>query len=265
VSLCFATAFYIFERRNRIALSKELLAYVDKVIEQESKLHEHEMVCFLFDCYNQALRKTLQLKVGEGVASKITKRWKSYKNFVDLIPCFVDNNINPFSFFAFTVQAKKGRKIPFLISNVATEKNFKHYIAYLKTNTYKVSTYTNFKEYEDSLYNQLNIDLISLATYLLRKPRISLSSCENFLFSSTTKILLSINKNPIADLDDAEQIFYEDLMFNPEFYNRVKTKWNQLLEVQIAKVKAMHNEHLDKNFALKLKEIVQLLLVLKVV
>jgi hypothetical protein len=259
----FETAFFIFQRRLRIAQSREILSYVEKVVVQENQLHEHELVCFFYDAYTSASKKVLKLKQGEGFYGTITRKWKGYQNFVDLIPLFTKNKINPFSFFTFTIEARRNRKIPFTIRNTCTQNSVDHYLRYLKSNTYRVSTYSNFKDYEETLYNQLNIDLISLGTYLLRKPRISINSCESFLFSSFTKVLLSLNKTPVGALTQEESVFYEDLMFAPEFLARVQARWNQSVDRQIEKIGGMINTYMDQNFVLKIGEIVKLLEVLK--
>jgi hypothetical protein len=263
VSLLFDTAFYIFQRRLRIAQSREILSYVEKVIEQENHLHEYELVCFLHDAYNSAAKKSLSLKKNEGLCGTITKKWKGYANYVAIIPLITKHKINPFSFFSFAIESRKKSRVPFRIANVVTEKGIHHYLQYQKSNTYRVNTYANFKDYEDTLYNQLNIDLISLGTYLLRKPRISINSCEDFLFSSFTKILLSLNKTPVGTLTPNEVVFYEDLMFDPEFLARIQSRWNQSVDKQIEKIGGMINPYMDTNFVLKLKEIIRLLEVIK--
>ena len=261
--MLFEAAFYIFQRRLRIAQSREILSYVDKIIVQENQLHEYELVCFFYDAYNSATKKVLKLKQGEGFGGTITRKWKGYQNFADLIPEFTAHSINPFSFFTFTIEARRSKKIPFTISNCVTQRSIHHYLQYQKSNTYRVKTYANFKDYEDTLYNQLNIDLISLGTYLLRKPRISINACESFLFSSFTKILLSINKTPVGTLTPSELVFYEDLMFDPEFLARIQARWNQSVDRQIEKVGGMINSYMEETFVEKLKEIIRLIEVLK--
>jgi hypothetical protein len=263
--VCPESAVYIHRRRFRIALAKETLAYVNGVIKQEEATHEFETVQYIYDCYRQACKKSLKAKQGEGVATNITKNWKKYKDFVKLLPILTERKVNPLSFFIFTIEARKKKKIPFKLSNVVTANSLDHYLQYLKSNTYRVATFANFKDYEDTLHNQLNIDLVSLVTYLLRKPRVSVHSCEEFLFSSFSKILLNFSKNPVWELTKDEQIFYEDLKFDPEFLERVKLKWNQSLEDQIQKVGQMIHPYLDANFTRKLHEIMRLLLVLKFV
>lgn len=260
----YLTAFYIYQRRQRLLVAEQLHCYIISIQEQENAIHENELIHFLHDCYTKAVNKMMQLKVGESAVGRITKKSKHYERYRGLIPLITEHRINPFTFFSFVVQARRARHIPCTISNVATKKSIEHFLCFQRSNSYQVSTYSRHQEYEDTLKNQLHTDLFSLATYLLRKPRVVVSVCEDFLFSTPTKVMLSLSGQPIT-LNDAEHLFYEDLMFCSDFRSRLTKAWNQYLGEQINKIQSMHHELRDTNFLNKLQEIITLLQVLKLV
>lgn len=261
--MCYATALFIFRRRAQRSSSQLLLEHVTAIQSQEAAVHEHEFVVFLHDCFAQALGKSLKLKREEAGVRRISKRWKDYDNYVQLIPLIIRHKINPQAFFTFAVAARQAKRIPPTVSNIATDKAVQHFLQFRQLNTHRVATYLTNRTYEDELASQLQLDTVSLTTYLLRKPTVALSSSDAFLFSSAGRVMICQTQD--FPLESSEQVFSEDLQFSPAFRQRAVESWNAALQKQIGRVKALDHELRDPHFQTKLQEIAELLSVLTII
>lgn len=256
---------WIFNRRNKLEQCKQLLSNVDAVIDKEHRIQQNDLICFLHDCYRKAVNKALKLTAGKNAIAQITPKSKNYPYYVKIIPMIVEHQINPLGFFSFIVEARRAKKIPCTIPNVVNKNSIAHYLDWQKKNTHRVSTYIQCQSYEKALYNQFGIDLVSLTTFLLRKPSVSLNNTDIFLLSSHSKALLLFNNAiPGLQLSNEEELFYEDLQFDGKFKKRVISAWNKTVDLQISKVESMCHELRGDSFQHKLMQIVDILKVLKV-
>lgn len=260
--MCYQTALFIFRRRQLVGELQRVAQHVKTLEQQAAEIHEHELVVFLHDCLAQALGKSLKLNREEAGVRRITRKWKDYDRYAGLIPLLVQHKINPQVFFTFVVAARQRKRIPPLISNIATPSAIEHFLQWRKLNTHRAATYLTNKTYEDQLTSQLRNDLISLTSFLLRKPVIALNANDAFLFSSAGRVMLSLTQD--FQLDSIESIFLEDMRFNPAFLHRTVSAWNAGLRAQTSCIQALDHELRDAQFRTKLHSITELLRVLQV-
>lgn len=258
--MCNATALFIFRRRQLAGELQRIVAHIQTLEKQAAAVHEYEFVVFLHDCFAQALGKSLKLNQEEAGVRRITRKWKDYDRYAGLIPLLIQHRINPQAFFTFAVAARQRKRIPPLISNIATPATIEHFLQWRKLNTHRAATYLTNKTYEDQLVSQLRNDAISLTSFLLRKPVIALNANDAFLFSSPGRVMLNLTQD--FPLDSIELVFLEDMRFNPAFLRRTTQAWNAALRAQMARVQALDHELRDAQFRAKLQRISELLRVL---
>lgn len=253
-----------FERRQAKGCVKAVWQHVEKLLVQQGEVHELETVLYLHDCFCRALGKSLKLNRDEDPGCRrINRKWKDYGYYQAIIPLITRHKINPFSFFTFAIEQRRRTRVPLRINNVASTAAVEHYKNYLRSNSYRVSTYANHPDYESQLYNQLDQDISSMVTLLLRKSTVSIGQPDLFLFSTYSKVLLMLGRHLEIELTDQEEIFSDDLLFSANFATRVKRKWNQILALHRSKVQGLDHQLRDGYFSVKIGEIVNLLTTLR--
>ena len=196
--------------------------------------------------------------------AKITKNWKDYNKFVELIGLVKEHHINPFVFFYFKIQDLRDKKIFPKISNVVTKKAVEHFLGWRKKNQYKVSVITQEKTYEQEWLNQLSLDVQSLVTYELRKPVVSLMKPEGFIFSGLGKCLLNHFQHIGFTVDSEESQHWSELVANETLFRKALEHWNGCLSKEALKLGSLYHSMRDRKFIEKLDALTKLLSVLKV-
>ena len=257
----FKIALAIFNRHLRIKSAESILEYVKELQTAQAEVEEFESVVFLHDCFKRAMQKATKAWSFE---AKITRKWKDYDKFVGLLPSIAENHVNPFAFFYFKIQDFRSKKIYPKISNVVTKRALDHFISWSKTNKYRVAIVAQEKSYETEWLNQLSIDVQSLVSYQLRKPVVSLTKPEGFLFSGLGKALINHYQHTGFEVDADEQNQWQELLKDEELHKRTIAYWNSCIVREQAKLNTLYRAMRDKNFIIKLDELVKLLTVLQI-
>jgi len=251
-------AAFIRERRRRRLVCRDIWSSVETLLAAERLMAEKDLIAFLYDTYYLALERETKSRKWSYYRAVLKHSSPSFKALKKLLPWYEEAKINPFCFFIWAIQQRRSKGIPPALSSICSYQTFRHFVSYFSKNTYRVISCAKIKEYEDQLLSRLEIDLVTFITFQLRKVRVMLSPQDLSLFSAPTKALLASQGLDIA-FDDEDDLFLEELRFDPEFFQRIKQKWISKIKAQLAKVQDLSTPKLAIDQQEKIRQLCALL------
>ena len=228
-------------------------------MEQEESRTQDELVSLLSDYLIAALEKNA--KVGKGTMATLRpkKNTETYKAYLRFLEPLKKSKVNPEEFFNYCVNYYKGKKIPASMASFCSPKLLDCFVKIREKNKYRIQKMSEYSSHEERIFNQLDIDLTTLVSYMIRRTVATLRDPDLFMFSPYARVLLCRCGKLSSKKDPDEIEFMEFLQDNPEADRKVRDTWNNLLQAHSKKVSRLANQYTAPGTKAKIMQTVCLL------
>jgi hypothetical protein len=253
---------YIRNRRFKF-LSREYLKQWNEIIDRQFRLDQRGLVQYFSDCFHSAFLDVCKEQREKHGAPRITSKWKHYQTVASFLELPDTHNISYYEFCRYGVEQRRSHQIPPLLQNICTKKLLGQFLMWKQKNRYRVGSWNTARTAQKVAYKQLETDLATMVTYQLRRQSVLLNSADGFLFSSLTKVILTIQGLVCFELDQSEQLQYEDLQLDTQYLGELKRCWNRLLDFHQTTLESINPSFRDPAYLHTVRDLKTLLVSLK--